>query len=280
MPVETVRLTTELAQEKEKFLTTFYGKVLDSRAGDSILGDAFANEAARHIDLDFESLKIPKGASLTLPLRAKHLDTWAREFLAAHPSSTVLHLGCGLDSRVYRIDPPPTVRWYDVDRPEVIELRRRIYPERHDYALIGSSVTELRWLDGIPADRPVLVIAEGLVMYLSEADGVALFNRIAKQFPSGQLLFDAYSRLTVRLMMLVSSVMRPALSLSWAINDPRQLETQVPHLTLLKATPFLTLPELVARLSKSQSAAQRKIFEAMARFPWFRQSIQHLRYEF
>ena len=78
-------------------------------------------------------------------------------------SSTVLHLGCGLDSRVFRIDPPATVRWYDVDLPDVIDLRRRLYPERHDYELIATSVTDLRWLDGIPADRPVLVVAEGLV---------------------------------------------------------------------------------------------------------------------
>jgi len=280
MAVEKVRLTTELAREKEKFLTTFHAKVLDSRGSDSILGDTFAAEAAAHIDLDLDSLKVAKGASLTVPMRAKHLDTWAREYLAAHPSSTVLHLGCGLDSRVYRIDPPPTVRWYDVDRPEVIELRRRVYPERHDHAMIGTSVTDLRWLDAISADRPVLVIAEGLVMYLSEHDGVALLRRIAAQFPSGQLIFDAYSRLTVRLMMLVSSMMRAGLSLSWAIDDPRQLETQVPALRLVTATPFLTIPELVARLSRSQSAMQRRIFGAMTRRAWFRRSIQHLRYEF
>jgi hypothetical protein len=33
--------------------------------------------------------------------------------LRANPVATVLHLGCGLDSRVFRIDPPPTVRWFD-----------------------------------------------------------------------------------------------------------------------------------------------------------------------
>ena len=156
---ERVRLTNE----KEPYLVTFYGKVLDSRAEDSILGDRFADEAARRIDFDFGTLKVPKGASISLPLRAGHLDQWTREFLAATPSATVLHLGCGLDSRAYRIDPPATVRWYDVDRPEVIDLRRRLYPERHNYAMIGASVTDLAWLDEIPAARPALVVAEGLV---------------------------------------------------------------------------------------------------------------------
>jgi O-methyltransferase involved in polyketide biosynthesis len=85
----------------------------------------------------------------------------------------------------------------------VIELRRRLYPERHDYELIATSVTDLRWLDMIPADRPAIAVAEGLVEYLTEKDAVALFKRISEQFPSGQIIFDAYSRLTVRIINLM-----------------------------------------------------------------------------
>lgn len=225
MDVEKVRLK----KEKETYLSTLYGKALDSRAEKPILGDTFADEVVRRIDYDFEKLKIPKDASITLPMRAKHLDSWTREFLAAHPNSTVLHLGCGLDSRVYRIDPPVTVRWYDVDLPDVIELRRSLYPERYEYEMIGVSVTDLHWLDGIAADRPVLVVAEGLVMYLSAKDGVVLFNRITEQFPSGQIVFDAYSRLTVRLINLAVRLTtlrsKPTATgtrvfLPWGIDDP------------------------------------------------------------
>jgi len=115
-------------------------------------------------------------------MRAKHLDSGTREFLAAHPNSTVLHLGWGLDSRVFRFDPPATIRCYDIDLPDVIELRRRLYPERHAYEMIGASVSNVQWLDGIVADRPVLVVAEGLASYLPPKDGVALFNWITDHF--------------------------------------------------------------------------------------------------
>ncbi|MDT7806117.1 MAG: hypothetical protein QOI78_9550 [Actinomycetota bacterium] len=37
---------------------------------------------------------------------------------------------------------------------------------------MGSSVTEAAWQDEIPTDRPALVLAEGLPMYLAP-DGVA-----------------------------------------------------------------------------------------------------------
>jgi len=276
METEKVHLT----KEKETYLATLYGKALDSRSKNPILGDKFADEVVRHIDFDFEKLKVPKGAEITLPMRAKHLDQWTREFIAANPVSTVLHLGCGLDSRVFRIDPPATIRWYDVDMPDVIELRRRLYPERHDYTMIGSSVTDLYWLDRIPADRPVLVVAEGLVQYLSEKEGIALFNRITEKFPGGEFIFDAYSRLTTRLISLLPASREAHVSLRWGISDPRKLEKQVPRLKLVTDISFLFMPELVEQLSQSQSRAQRVMYRIMGHITFLRRSIQHLRYQF
>ena len=83
----------------------------------------------------------------------------------------MVHLGCGLDSRVFRLDPGPGVEWYDVDYPAVIALREKIYPTRPRYHLVATSATDPSWLDQIPADRPVLLLAEGISMYLTEARG-------------------------------------------------------------------------------------------------------------
>ena len=101
-------------------------------------------------------------------LRASRLDAWVHGFLAKHPDATVLSLGCGLDSCAFRLDVPDTVQWYDVDYQDVVELRRCLYPQRVNYHLIGSSVTEPGWLDEVPVTGgPVLVVAEGPLMYLT-----------------------------------------------------------------------------------------------------------------
>jgi O-methyltransferase involved in polyketide biosynthesis len=165
----------------------------------------------------------------------------------------------------------------------VIDLRRRLYPERHDYEMIASSVTDLPWLDVIPGDRPVVVVAEGLMMYLPEQDGVALLNRITTQFPSGRIVFDAYSRLTVRVLNLAGIFTKASaggsrLHLPWGIDDPHKLEKQVPRLRLVTALSFLTLPELVQRLSHSPSDTRRA--EMMGRWKWYRNGMLHLCYEF
>jgi O-methyltransferase involved in polyketide biosynthesis len=70
MEVEKVRLT----KEHETYLSTLYGKALDSRAENPILGDTFADEVVRRIDFDFEKLNLARDGSITLPMRAKHLD--------------------------------------------------------------------------------------------------------------------------------------------------------------------------------------------------------------
>lgn len=257
---------------------TLYGKALDNRAEHPILGDKFADEAVRRIDYDFAKLGFEKGGHITLPMRAKHLDDWAREFLAANPVSTVLHLGCGLDTRVYRIDPPATVRWYDVDYPDVIELRKRLYPERQNYTLISSSVTDLQWLEELPSDRPVLVVAEGLVMYLQEEAALALFRRITEKFSAGEFVFDAYSLLMTRLISLVPAVRASGIALTWGIGDPLKLEKQVPGLKLVDSVSFLTMPALVDRLSESRF--QRVMSGILGSLGFYRRLIRHLRYKF
>jgi O-methyltransferase involved in polyketide biosynthesis len=146
----------------------------------------------------------------------------------------VLHLGCGLDSRVYRIDPPPTVSWFDVDYPEVIDLRTRLYPRRPGYTMLGASVLDPHWIEGVPKERPTLIVAEGLSMYLPEREGAPLFGGLVSHFPMGELTFDAFSRLAVRLGKLNPVVRGTGSTLTWGIDDPRSLERSIPGLHLIE----------------------------------------------
>lgn len=274
--METVKI--KLKNENEPYLHTLYGKALDSRTENPILGDTFADDVVRKIDFDFESLKIDKGSSISLPVRAGHLDGWTREFLALNPGATVLNMGCGLDSRILRVDPPAGVCWFDIDLPDVIELRRQLYPGRHDYYMIGSSVTETEWLDGIPKDKPVLVVAEGLLQYIPENEVTALFTRITENFPRGQFIFDAYSRQMIWLVMRLASSRNAGVNLRWGITDPHELEKQVPRLRLVTVVPFLSMPELVDRLASSR--AGRMMYGILGHIPFWRRMVQHLRFDF
>ncbi|MEV0831447.1 class I SAM-dependent methyltransferase [Nonomuraea rubra] len=230
---------------EQTMLATLYLRAWESRSKDSILRDHVAAELVDRLDYDFSKLMPHGGAGnrFMLALRAKQLDEWATDFLGRHPDAVVLHLGCGLDSRAFRLDLPAGVRWFDVDLPAVIDLRRKLYPEPDWYRTIGTSVTAPAWLEAIPAGRPVLVIAEGLLMYLTEDDNKLLLQQIADRFPTGELLLDGFAPWVIRMTQRMAKTLarRGYPSYSTAIRSGREIEKWSPRFRYLEGIPLVSL---------------------------------------
>lgn len=259
----------------ETMLATLYARALDSRSPRSILHDREADRAIQRIDYNFRKTGITPTAAAGVALRAKQLDDWTAEFLAAHPECTVLHLACGLDTRVQRMRPAPSVRWIDLDHPEVIALRERLLPEpAGDYRAVGASVTDEGWLEAVPADRPTVAVFEGLSMYLREEDGKRLIQRITGRFPRGQLLFDVYGKLGIRLQKLVPAVRNAGATLRWGVDDPREIERLHDGLKCLDALRSTDMP-----LDKLPAAGRLGLW-VVARIPGLRDAGRILRFQF
>ncbi|KZS80218.1 methyltransferase [Mycobacterium persicum] len=209
-------------------LVTLYLRGYESRSRKPILGDVAAAEAVDRIDYDFKRIRrtsLPATNQYLVVLRAKQLDDWCADFLRQHPDAVVLHLGCGLDSRAYRLAVPASVLWFDLDQPSVIDLRRRLYDETDNYRMIGSPVTDPGWLQQIPTGRPTLVAAEGLLMYLAEGDVRRLLACLTDRFEHGEMLFDTISPMGPRLSKIFTKGM-----VKWGIGDIRDLERWNPRL--------------------------------------------------
>ncbi|MDV3123763.1 class I SAM-dependent methyltransferase [Mycobacterium sp. 21AC1] len=235
----TDKLKVDLSGAPQTMLATFYAKALDADLPNSILHDSYAKEIVERIDYDWSRTSITAANSPSVTTRSAHFDNWARQFLAVHPNAVVLHLGCGLDSRFYRLAPGPGVEWYDIDYPDVAHLREQLYPGAEHYHVLAASVTDPGWLPDIPTDRPTLMIGEGLTMYLTEQDGVALLRRIVDRFTSGELQFDAFNKLGIRSQWMNAVVRRSGSTLYWAINKPEDILDAVPGTRLLAwASPF------------------------------------------
>jgi O-methyltransferase involved in polyketide biosynthesis len=265
-----------LSGTQETMLATLYGRAIDSRAPNSILRDHEADKAIRRIDYDFRKTGIKGTSAAGVALRAKQLDDWTAEFLVDHQDATVLHLACGLDTRVHRLQPPSSVRWLDVDYPEVLDLRERLLPPPSgDYRMIGASVTDDEWLDEVPGDRPTVAVFEGLSMYLHKEEGKRLIQRITARFPSGRLLFDCYGTLGVRLQKLVPAVRNAGATLHWAIDDPYEIEDWHDGLECLDALRSVDMPGL-----EKMPTSGRLGMRVMAHLPGFRDVGRILRYRF
>ncbi|WP_217181459.1 class I SAM-dependent methyltransferase [Streptomyces sp. AC495_CC817] len=228
-------MKVSLTGAAETLLAPLYARALDARSPHPLLGDHTASALVDKLDYDFGRLGMRQSSAVGVALRARHFDRRVREFLTAHPRARVLHLGCGLDSRVQRIAPGPTVHWYDVDQPEVIELRKELYEPLTDHETVAASVTDADWLADIPTDRPVLVVAEGLTMYLAADEGPRALRNLVDRFSHGEMVFDTYARFAVRSTRSMALFRQTGARLAWGVDDPRELEREVPGLRLVEA---------------------------------------------
>ena len=207
----TEKLHVDLSGAPQTMLATFYAKALDADLPKPILGDRFAKEIVERIDYDWKKTAITPANSPSVTTRSAHFDNWARQFLAVNPEAVVLHLGCGLDARAFRLDPGPGVEWYDVDYPDVAHLREQLYPTRDQYHVIAASVTDPGWFAEIPRDRPTLMVGEGLTM----------------------------NRLGIKSQWMNSVVRRSGATLYWGIDGPEDVIKAVPGVRLLSwVSPF------------------------------------------
>jgi O-methyltransferase involved in polyketide biosynthesis len=258
IPKENISLT----QEQETLLIPLYAKAQDN----PILKDEKACQILDGVQYDFRQLKVPQKTAVTLWMRAKQLDAYTRQFIAAHPNACVLHLGCGLDSRCLRVQHPAAL-WFDLDMPDVIALRRKFYPETDAYRMIASSVTDLGWMEQVSTEgRPVFVVAEGLLMYLQEEEVRALILCLQNRFPGCELVFDAFSKLTADRIKAHPSIQKTGASIHWGIDDPHAIEHWAEGIHLREEWFFSQSPDIdrlswfyriMFRLTASIRAAQR-----------------------
>lgn len=254
----------ELTSTQETLFLTLGIAAVDSRLPRPFLGDRMADEILKASGYDLKRLTLfksergdPRTKVFSGAVRAKYEDDVVARFVVAHPDAVVLDLGAGLDTRVFRIDPPPTVDWYDIDFPTVIELRRQLVPERASTHMVGADLTDPGWLANIPADRPTMIVHNGLVPFLSTADYQSLLLRLTRHFQSGEMAHNSYTRLAIwafkRLYFDVPGI---------GFDDPRAPERWIPGLKLIEEIFTIRSPG-VAELGTSP--ARRLMLGAIAR---------------
>ena len=267
----------EFTPAQESLFLTLGSRALDSRLPRPFLGDTMADEIIATIGYGLD--KFPqlntklldrRSKVFDVAVRAKILDEMVRRFVLLRPDAVVLDLGAGLDGRISRVNPPPTVEWYDVDFPEVVALRRKLLPQPANAHNVGADLTDPDWLHDIPRDRPAMIVADGLVLFLGQDDFVALLNRLTAHFPGGELALNAYT--TYAMWTFKHSRAMRAIAGGMAnpgINDPRQLEHWVDGLTLLDEIFLTRAPEvaelpLIGRLTSRLAARSAKLSRIMA----------------
>lgn len=125
-----------------------------------------------------------------------------RNYLKVHPKAAVINLGCGLENTGRICDNGHCCIW-NIDLPEVIEIRDRLLPAGEREKNLAFDLKNPSWMEAVctdPAEGAVL-FASGVFYYFTTEAVKSLTIDIAKRFPGGRLVFDAAGQATVRLML-------------------------------------------------------------------------------
>jgi len=210
-------------------LITLYIRAVESQRPDALIKDERAEALVRQLDRETLSKTLALTEDSTravVILKTREFDRFAQDFLARHPDSVVVHIGCGLDTRFERVG-NDQVEWYDLDLPEVIELRRKLVgSEGAHHHYLACSVLDSAWLGemGAHRQRPALLLAEGVFMYFTEAQVKWLVLTTKEHFPGAELVFDAYSPFLRWSHNIKVARTRIGAPLHWALKHAQDLE--------------------------------------------------------
>jgi len=142
----------------ETSLITLYIRAIESQRPDALIKDERAEALVRQLDQEVlrkTTTLTEDSTRLVVILKTRDFDRFAQDFLERHPDAVIFHIGCGLDTRFERVaELNNQMEWYDLDLPEVIELRRKfIGDEKEHYHLLACSVFEDAWLQAVSVHR-------------------------------------------------------------------------------------------------------------------------------
>lgn len=170
------------------------------------------------------------------------LDRWLKDFIEKNPETTVVNLGAGFDSRFSRVD-NGKIAWFDVDFPDIINARSKIFPEQDRVTLIASNILTDSWVGCVQETvqlkkGPVVFIAEGLFMYLSMEEITTLFQVLKNAFDSGILVAEQNCPLMMKNQKHHDTVKNTNAVFKSGTKSAKELEGLVKGIKLLEEHSF------------------------------------------
>lgn len=185
----------QLSGVPETMLQTVYARASESR-GRGAIHDAKAEEIVERLDYDFSLADKDAAMRSGVIARTIVLDRLTSAWLEAHPGAVVVNIACGLDTRCYRMS--GYEHWYNLDLPETMAVREQLLPESGTISQIAMSAMDDWGGEISEQNTPVLIIIEGLTMYLSEGDVQRIFQVIAGRFPVATVFVEIMNPMMAR----------------------------------------------------------------------------------
>lgn len=198
-----------------------YGKAQMSKKG-IILHDPMAERIWDKEAFPIKGKSRSKWLCYNMAMRARVFDDWTRQMLNQHTNATVIHIGCGLDSRCLRVDALET-NWIDCDFHDVIAIRKKYYTETQHYFMKSLDATDQDALYSLPDASCVIVVLEGISMYLSNQQLANMLRILSEKYQDIHVLMDVYTVFGAKASKYKNPVNNVGVSTLYGVDSVSQL---------------------------------------------------------
>jgi len=184
-------------------------RAMESERPDALFRDPYARKlAGERGERILASMRKGRAWAWPMIVRTAVMDELILRAIERDGVGTVLNLAAGLDTRPYRLPFSPALRWVEVDFPDVIAYKKeQLAGERPACALeqVGIDLTDRARRRALFSQigagaRQVLVVSEGLLVYLDPEQVASLAADLAAPPPFRWWLIDVASPRLLKMM--------------------------------------------------------------------------------
>ncbi len=226
---------------EETFILPLWGRAYETSKENPRIVDKKAVEIISKIDYDFTDVEKTQSASQHgWVARSIHTDRMVKNFLKKHPKATIVNIGCGMDTTFSRVD-NGHIMFYELDLPDVIEVRKNFYEDSDRHKMIASSFMDIEYFENLKVEDAILFLAGGVFMYFSEREIKKFFKDATNYFKNCDFYFDSLSPKILEMAkkkVLDEGGVKMQMGEGWGLKPIKSLEDWDPRFKVMEATPI------------------------------------------
>lgn len=160
-----------------------------------------------------------------------------KELLEKYPDAVCINLGCGFDDKFSQVD-NGRLRWFDVDLPDQIAVRRKVYDDRDRCVMLDGDALSGDWTKSVPASDMYLIVMEGVLEYFSKEQVKTCLNMLCDCFPHGYLLAELHSPFLAKNSKHHDAVKNTNATFGWGTKSGMEYLDLEPRMKLVSETSY------------------------------------------
>lgn len=190
-----------------------------------------------------------------------------KALLKKYPDALCINLGCGFDDKFSQVD-NGRLQWYDVDLPDQIAVRRKVYSDRERCKMLPGSALESEWTKQLPKAKMYIIVMEGVLEYFTKDQVKTCLNMLCDSFPHGYLVGELHSPFLEKHGKHHDAVKHTNATFGWGTKSGREYLALEPRMKLLSEHSFNEEMKKYTLGGKFFSVIGKNINNRIAVFKW------------